>query len=150
MSEIDETTGRTPEEERVWRLEFRVKSAEEKLEALQNEKDAYKLALEDIKAEFDDPELLEIVDKALGEKTFGPKARRKTLNLGELAKQINDLLTARPHMADATVYVDTEARKYPCHMVEVDGFWAEEDEHLDNSGIGKYVYLTPDDAYTTH
>lgn len=50
------------------------------------------------------------------------------MTLQELKIQVDNLLSERPELANADILVDTEARRFNVHMVQVDNIYAEDPE----------------------
>lgn len=50
------------------------------------------------------------------------------MTLQELKIQVDNLLSERPELANADILVDTEARRFNVHMVQVESIYAEDPE----------------------
>jgi len=62
------------------------------------------------------------------------------MTLRELKKRIDEILEVDPTKIDAGVLVDTEARRFNAHMIDVVNIW-----DLDHEcGMGNIVYLSLD------
>ena len=70
--------------------------------------------------------------------------RRDETTLLQLKQEIDKLLEARPELADARVLIDTEAREFNVHMIDVTSIYADDQECFDGMGCGPWVTLTPD------
>lgn len=70
--------------------------------------------------------------------------RENSYTLGKLQREINKLLDERPNLEDAVVLIDTEARTFNAHMIDMTDMYAESDEVLEACGLGKFVTIKPD------
>ena len=75
--------------------------------------------------------------------------KREETTLLQLKQDVDKLLNERPHLADATVLIDTEARTFNAHMIDITNVYAEDDEGFEGMGR-KWVTITPDYQGTTH
>ena len=75
--------------------------------------------------------------------------KREETTLLQLKQDVDKLLTDRPYLADATVLIDTEARTFNAHMIDVTSIYAEDDRGFEGMGR-KWVTITPDYKGTTH
>ncbi len=129
----------------------KVSSMQKQIDSRIAEANSYKEALKDIKALTNDNKVLSVVNNALKEKIFSPEiGADKFLSLGELKELIDSTLNDRPHLKDAEVLIDTEARRYHCHMVPVNGFWAEDDETMLMMNDRHHVSISIDTSYTSY
>lgn len=75
--------------------------------------------------------------------------KREETTLLQLKQDVDNLLNSRPDLADATVLIDTEARTFHAHMIDVTSIYAESNEGFEAMGR-KWVTITPDYHGTTH
>lgn len=146
LNEVVETQDST-----IRSYKFQSKSHYDMLNKRLQEANHYKETLKNIKHLTNDRMVHHAVDDALRERIFSPEiGDEKFLNLGELKELIDSTLEQRPHLKGAEVIIDTEARRYHCHMVPAKGFWAEDDEHMLMMSDKPYVSITLDTSYTTY
>lgn len=65
------------------------------------------------------------------------------MKVKDLIEQLQKIVKERPKMLEADVLIDTEARRFIYHMVDVVNITAEDDETLDATGLGLFVTLYP-------
>lgn len=69
--------------------------------------------------------------------------RREETTLLQLKQEIDKILETRPELSDAVVLIDTEAREFSAHMIDVTSIYAEDKEAFEGMGRA-WVTLTPD------
>jgi len=74
--------------------------------------------------------------------------RRESTTLLQLKQEVDRLLETRPELSNARVLIDTEAREFHAHMIDITSIYAEDQEGFEGMGM-KWVTVTPDYSMAT-